>query len=303
MKILLTGGTGFIGKPLREQLIAHEHELVVLTRATKRKGFDRLKYITWDWREPPDLTELISKTDIVINLAGEPIAKERWTKEQKERLLKSRIIPTKVIVDAINNSPKKPKKFISASAIGIYGNRFDEEITESSSLGNDFLSSVCKEWEKEAQKAQTNVTILRIGIVLGKDGGALEKIIPPFKSFVGGPFGSGNQYMSWIALDDVVGLIKFACDNEKVSGIINAVSPNPVTNKEFSNTLGNILHRPSFMPAPAFVLRLMLGEMSDLLLTGQKVIPEMAIKFDYKFKYPDLEKTLERYIKWRICTY
>ena len=300
MKILLAGGTGFIGKPLRKELFADGHELTVLTRSIKRQGFDRLKYITWDWREPQDLTEIISKVDIVINLAGESIAKKKWTKEQKEKLFKSRVATTRAISEAINNSPKKPKKFISASAVGIYGNRFDEEITESSSLGNDFLSSICKEWEKEAQKAQTSVIILRFGIVLGKEGGALEKMIPLFKSFVGGPLGSGKQYMSWIALDDVIRLIKFVYNDEKVSGIINAVSPNSVTNKEFSSTLGTVLNRPSFMPVPAFGLKLMFGEMSDLLLTGQKVIPEKAIRFGFKFKYPNLEEVLERYTKWRI---
>ena len=294
MKIFLTGGTGFIGKALREELILDGHELIVLTRSNKRTSTEKLKYINWNWKEPSDLAGLISQVDIVINLAGESIAKKRWSKEQKEKLLKSRTLPTKAIVDAINDSSKKPKRLISVSAIGIYGNRFDEEVTEFSSLGNDFLAHICKEWESEAQKAQTTVTILRIGIVLGKNGGALEKIIPPFKFFVGGPLGSGKQYMSWIALDDVVGLIKFACTNEKTSGIINAVSPNPVTNKEFSNILGKVLHRPSFMPAPDFALKLLLGEMSDLLLTGQKVIPKQAIKLGYKFKYPSLRDALAK---------
>ncbi len=294
MKILLTGGTGFIGKPLRKKLARDGHELIILTRATKRKDVDQIKYTTWNWREPPDLTELVSQADIVINLAGEPIAKKGWSKEQKERLLKSRILPTKAIVNAINNSQKKPKKFISASAVGIYGNRPNEELTESSLLGNDFLSGICKEWEREAQKAQTNVVIFRVGVVLGKKGGALKKILPPFKMFLGGTLGNGNQYMPWISLKDIVGLIKFACTDDNVSGIINAVSPKSVTNKEFSETLGKVLHRPSFMPVPGFALKLMLGEMSCLLLDSQKVIPERAIKLGYKFKYPDLKSALER---------
>lgn len=171
MKVLLTGGTGFIGRPLKSQLVSLGHTLFVLTRA-KRSSVENLKYVQWNWHNPTDLTDLVSNVDIVINLAGESIAKKKWTKKQKEILLESRINPTTALVAAINNASKKPQKFISASAIGIYGNRFDEELTENSSLGSDFLANLCKEWEASALKAETKVVILRTGIVLGKGGGA-----------------------------------------------------------------------------------------------------------------------------------
>lgn len=213
--------------------------------------------------------------------------------------MQSRIKPTSIIVNAINNATNKPKKLISASAIGIYGNRQNEEITESSNVGNDFLATLCKEWESEAQKANTNVVILRIGLVLDKHGGILKKIIPPFKLFLGGPLGSGNQWMSWITLYDAVELIKLSVDNNNVSGILNLTTPNPVTNKEFSRILGEALRRPSFMLVPAFALKLFLGEMSDLLLSGQKVIPQRAIQYSYQFRHPELEGALKRILDER----
>ena len=291
MKILLTGGTGFIGRLLRKELILAGYELFILTRA-KKENKERLNYISWNWHNPSDLSELINQVDVVINLAGESIAKNKWTKEQKEILYKSRIETTRLIVNGINNSTKKPKKLISASAVGIYGNRFDEKITEDSSQGTGFLANVCSDWEVEAKKAKTNVVILRIGIVLGKGGGALEKMLLPFKMFLGGPLGSGKQWMPWIALDDVVRLIKFAIEKENITGILNVTSPNPVTNKEFSNILGKVLQRPSFMPVPSLALKMLLGEMSDLLITGQRVIPERALELGYKFKYFELEDAL-----------
>ena len=293
MKILLTGGTGFIGKPLRKELYSLGHELFILTRA-KKENSERLNFIYWDWHNPKDLTELVNEVDVVINLAGESIANEKWTKKQKEKILNSRINATKVLVNAINNATNKPKKFISASAIGIYGNGRDEKITEASPLGTGFLAGVCKEWERCAQEAKTNVVILRIGIVLGKNGGALKKIIPPFKVFLGGPLGSGNQWMSWITLQDIIGLIKFVLQNDSVTGILNATAPEPVTSKEFSDTLGKMINRPSYLPVPALILKILLGEMSCLMLEGQRVYPEKALQFGYKFKYPVLEAALRR---------
>jgi uncharacterized protein (TIGR01777 family) len=299
MKILLTGGTGFIGKPLRKELVADDHEVIILTRARKESS-ESLRFVQWDWNMPGNLTELVTGVDVVINLTGEPVINKRWSEKQKKILLKSRINPTHQIVSAINNSSIKPKKFISASAIGFYGNTRDKKITEDSPAGSDFLANLCKEWEEEALKAETNVTILRIGIVLGKKGGALERIVAPFKMFLGGPLGSGNQWMSWIGIHDLVGLIKFIIANENVKGIINATSPNPVTNKEFSNILGRVLSRPSFMPVPGIALKIMLGEMANVLLTGQRVYPEKASGYGYKFKYPDLEDALRRYLRESI---
>ncbi|OGI20425.1 MAG: TIGR01777 family protein [Candidatus Melainabacteria bacterium RIFCSPHIGHO2_02_FULL_34_12] len=300
MKILITGGTGFIGKALRKELIFNNHELTILSRY-KREGSEKLKFISWHWKHPKDLTEIIDGMDIVINLAGESVAGKKWTPEQKEKLRRSRIETTKAIVEAINKSTKKPKKLISASAVGIYGDRKDEKIIEDSILGSDFLASICKDWELEARKVETcrgtSLVILRFGIVLGANGGALEKILPPFKMFIGGPLGAGKQYMSWIALDDVAGIIKYAIDNDHISGIFNATAPNPVTNKEFSNVLGKILNRPSFMPVPAFALRFLMGEMADIVLTGQKVLPERVQAAGYEFKYEKLRDALKSILK------
>lgn len=292
MKILITGGTGFIGRALKKNLDLAGHDLFILTRA-KRESTENTKYITWHWKNPADITYLMNEADIVVNLAGESISDNKWTKKQKEILRKSRTETTRLIVEAINNSSKKPKKLISASAVGIYGNKGDEIITEGSSLGNDFLANLCRDWEAEASKANTNVVILRKGIVIGASGGALKKFLPPFKMFLGGSLGSGNQWMPWIHIDDVVGLIKFAIENDKVTGVLNATSPKPVTNKEFSNILGKVLYRPSFMPIPGFALRIAFGEMADMLLSGQRAIPERALGLGYNFKYKELEETLK----------
>lgn len=291
MKIFITGGTGLIGKPLCEELASHNHELFVLSRS-KRKNSKNIDYILWD--DSFKFSEHINGMDIVINLAGEPIAGKPWSNEQKKKLRDSRIDITREIVSAINSVPNKPKKLINASAVGIYGDRKDEKIKESSDLGEGFLPNICKEWEIEAGKALTNVVLLRIGIVLGKDGGALEKMVPPFQLFIGGPLGSGKQWMPWIALEDAVGIIKFTVEKPELKGIVNVTSPNPVTNKEFSNILGNVLFRPSFMPVPAFGLKLILGEMADMLLGGQYVIPEVVSKQGYIFKHPRVEETLRK---------
>ena len=294
MKILLTGGTGFIGKSLRKDLIANDHEVTILTRARKESS-ERLRFIQWDWNNHGNLTELVSGVDVVINLTGESVVNNPWSEKQKEILFKTRINPTREIAKAINNASIKPKKLISASATGFYGNTLDAKITEDSPSGSDFLANLCKQWEEEALKAETDVAILRIGIVLGKKGGALERMAAPFRMFFGGPLGSGNQWMSWIGIHDLIGLINFTLQNENVKGIINATSPNPVTNKEFSTVLGKVLNRPSFIPVPAIALKIMLGEMANILLTGQRVYPERALSYGYKFKYSNLEAALERY--------
>ena len=290
MKILITGGTGFIGRALTGELVQDGHEITIVSRK-KRENKNKVSYIEWDSKS---LLEAVSKSDFVINLAGEPVIGKRWTNKQKDLLRKSRIETTKLLVDAINHVSAKPRKLINASAVGIYGNRKDENLNEDSKAGSDFLADLCREWEECANKADTKVVIIRIGIVLGKDGGALKMMVPPFKFFLGGQLGSGNQYMPWIALQDVIGLVKFAIENDNVSGILNTTSPNPVTNKEFSNILGKVLHRPSFIPVPAFALKLLLGEMSDILLGGQKVIPANALKHEYKFKYAELEGALRK---------
>ncbi len=287
MKILLTGGTGFIGSQLVKELVLSGHELIILSR-NKHENKNSITFIPW---ESEILKQAVNSVDVVINLAGESIVK-RWTEEQKELVYKSRIETTGLIVRAINSSTKKPKKLINASAIGFYGNRNDEILTEDSNVGSGFLANTCRDWENEAKKANTEVVLLRVGLVLGKEGGALKKMLLPFKMGIGGPLGSGNQYMSWISLHDMVSLIKFAAENEKVAGILNATSPNPVTNKEFSNILGKVFNRPAFMPVPDIALKMLFGEMASLLLEGQRVMPKRALEYGFQFKYPALEDTL-----------
>ena len=291
MRILITGGTGFIGTPLTKELRKAGHEVMITTR---RKSTEKEK-LTWS---PPDLIppDVISEIDAIINLAGEPIAPQRWTEARKKLILSSRINTTRALVRSIENSDKKPKVFISASAIGYYGPHDEEPVNEEASPSSDYLASVCLKWEAEAQKAEAlglRVVRVRIGGVLEADGGLLVQMAGPFKNFAGGPIGSGKQWFSWIHRDDVVGIIKYAIENDSVSGPVNLTAPNPVTNKEFSNALGKALNRPSLINVPAFAVRLVLGELASVLLTGQKVIPEKALEAGYKFKYPEVNEALK----------
>jgi len=290
MNILITGGTGFIGTPLTRELRMSGHAVTVTTRS-RTAAKDKL---TWT---PPDRIhpDIISGFDAVINLAGEPIAPGRWTKERKKRILSSRINTTRALVESIKNVNKRPKLLVSASAIGYYGAHGDEFVTEDTAPADDFLADVCRQWEAEAYKALqlgVRVATVRIGGVLESDGGALPQMALPFKLFLGGPIGSGRQWFSWIHRDDIIGIIKFVLENEAVSGPVNLTAPNPVTNREFSRALGKALHRPSFFAVPGFMVKLTLGELGDVLLTGQRVLPEKALKAGYKFKYSDVNEAL-----------
>jgi len=297
MKLVIAGATGFIGSPLCDKLIEQGHSLILLSRSPSPGTFSpNKKWITWNPPSGGAWEQAIDGTDGIINLAGEPIAAKRWTQTQKERIRSSRIDATRALVAAIAKAKQKPRFLINGSAVGYYGPRGEESITEESWPGTDFLSRTCVEWEEEAKKAEgygVRVVRLRTGIVLGKNGGALAKMVPPFKFFVGGPLGSGKQWMSWIHLDDEIGLIVFLVNHPTASGPINATAPNPVTMKEFCKTLGGVLHRPSWAPVPAFALRLLLGEMADILLTGQRVLPAKTQGLGYGFKYPDLRQALQ----------
>ncbi len=305
MKILITGGTGFIGTPLSRELRNAGHTVVVTTR----RPSDSKEKLTWN---PPALipSEVISGFDALINLAGEPVAPGRWTKRRKELIMSSRVNTTRALVESMKQkeehtplSPllrgdrgRLPSVLISASAVGYYGAHGDEHVTEDTTHASDFLAEVCKAWEAEAVKAQDlglRVVLVRIGGVLEADGGALPKMMTPFKFFLGGPIGSGKQWFSWIHRDDVISIIRHALENESVSGPVNAAAPNPVRNKEFSSALGKALHRPSRLAVPGFVVKLTLGELGGMLLTGQRVMPEKILKAGYKFKYPDLEGALK----------
>lgn len=294
MKITITGATGFIGQWLVNRLLADRHDLTILSRS--RDGGTRPRYLTWDSAAGSPPTAALEGADAVIHLAGEPVA-QRWTRQAKERIRSSRIDGTHLLVDALAANP--PKILISASAIGIYGNRGAEILTEASAPGSGFLEDLAVEWEHQASRAAkfgVRVVHIRIGIVLGKRGGALEKMLPVFYLGLGGTLGLGRQWMSWIHVDDLAGIIITALNDETLRGPVNGVSPNPVTNAEFTRTLGRVVHRPALFPVPGFGLKLIFGEMSQVMLGSQRVIPEVAQAAGFRFRYPDLEGALAQIV-------
>lgn len=297
MKLVVTGATGFIGTPLCARLLEQGHMLTLFTRGSPRDpGGPTKRWVHWTPGALREWGTALDGADGVINLAGEPIAAKKWTHLQRHRIETSRVDGTNSLVQAIARAAVKPKFLISASAVGYYGPRGDETITEEAPPGDDFLSFVCREWEEEAKKAEPlglRVVCLRTGIVLGPGGGALAKMVEPFMFFLGGPLGSGQQWMSWIQLEDHIRLILELIDNTRASGPVNATAPTPVRNKEFCQTLGKVLHRPCWAPVPGFALRLALGDMADMLLTGQRVIPAAAQKLGFQFRYPTVEEALQ----------
>ena len=297
MKILISGASGLIGSALKTALSARGDRVLSLTRRNARNNSE----ITWDpssnTLDPAHLTNI----DGVIHLAGENIASRRWTSAQKARIRDSRVQGTTLLTQTLATISPPPKIFISASAIGYYGNRDDEILTEDSQPGSGFLPDVSIAWEnaaKPAAAAGIRTVHPRIGIVLSPEGGALNKMLLPFKLGLGGIIGSGNQYMSWITLDDLASLFLFAIDNESISGAINAVSPTPVTNREFTKTLGRVLSRPTIFPLPAFAAKLALGEMADaLLLASTRVISSSLENTSFSFAHPHLEPALRHLLK------
>jgi uncharacterized protein (TIGR01777 family) len=293
MTIVLTGASGFVGKKLVRDLSAAGHDLRILGR---HRGSlpAAVRFATWDGiaGEPP--MESLDGADAVIHLAGEPVA-QRWTPEAKRRIAESRSKGTRNLVSALARMPRPPEVLVSASAVGYYGAREEEELTESSAPGAGFLPDVCIDWEAAAGRASDagiRVVELRTGIVLGADGGALKQMLPPFRMGVGGPLGSGRQWMAWIHIDDLVRLIAFAVENRGASGALNAVAPEPVRNADFTRALGRVLHRPAFMPGPAFALKLLYGEMAGMLLGSQRVMPEKTLASGFHYQHPSLEEAL-----------
>jgi len=297
MRIVVAGGTGFLGAPL-VSLLAHDgHDVVVLTRGSRGGGGGpKVSQLTWTPNgEKGDWASAIEGAGAVVNLAGQSIAGQRWSAEQKRKIRDSRVQATRSLATAIRDAANPPPLFVSGSAVGYYGPLGAEPVTEAAPPGSDFLAGVCTEWEREAASAagRTRVVYVRTGIVLEKDGGALPEMLPPFKFGVGGPVGSGRQYWPWIHRDDWLGMVRWAIATPTVTGAMNATAPNPVTNAEFARALGRALHRPAFMPAPAFALRLVLGEMADaLLLAGQRAIPAKATQSGFTFKYTNLDQAL-----------
>jgi uncharacterized protein (TIGR01777 family) len=297
MNLVLTGASGFIGSTLAERLCQDGHALVLLSRKPPaEKNLPQRRWLTWQPGMSGEWAKSIDGADGIINLAGEPIAGKRWTSAQKERLRASRIDTTHTLVDAIRKARVKPKFLISSSAVGYYGPRGDDAVSEDSAPGNGFLAQLCVHWEAEANKVKdlgVRVALLRTGIVLGKGSGALAKMVAPFKFFVGGSLGSGKQWFPWIHLSDEVGLIKFLIENDKAFGAFNVTAPNPVTMGEFCKALGKVLHRPSWAPVPAPLLSLLLGDMAEMLLTGQRAVPQAALGLGYRFIFPNLLPALQ----------
>lgn len=302
MNVLVTGGTGFIGKEICNKLLQKGHTIVLLTRINDKIRTDLQKpgisFFPYEYAKDSELPlVLMEKIDGIINMAGEPIFAGRWTAEKKKRILDSRINITRQLVESITNlKGKKPRVLVSASAVGYYGSRNDEEINEDDLPGSDFLAQVCIRWEEEALKATAlgvRTVTLRTGIVVDKGGGALSQMVPPFKYFVGGTLGSGEQWFSWIHRDDMTNLYVFALENDRLSGPVNATSPNPVKMSEVSATLGKVLHRPSWFPIPAFLAKAIMGESAEVVVTGQKVIPQKLIQAKFPYKYPSILKALQ----------
>lgn len=299
MKVLVTGASGFVGRRVVAQLLSKKHEVVVLTRNLAKAAIvlgSECKYVQWiDMSELPPAAAF-DGVDAVINLMGENIGGKKWDEKQKKKIYDSRINSTRLLVVGMKALPKKPGAFISASAIGIYGNRGDEALDENATQGNDFLAGVCRDWETEANKAldmKMRVVLMRTGVVLGKGGGALKKMLPVFKLGLGGRLGSGKQYMSWIHVDDLASMYVQAAEDQTMSGVYNAVSPYPTTNAEFTKALGKRLKRPTIFPAPEFAIKKALGEMSAIVLEGQKVLPTRFKDKKFQFKSATLEKTLK----------
>lgn len=295
MRIVIAGGTGFLGRALADSLARDGHAIVVLSRSASRAESARSVAWTPDGSTGPWSSE-IDGADAVVNLAGESIAGKRWSAGQKRRILDSRVLATRSLVAAINQSAKPPAVLVSGSAVGYYGALGDEIATEEHAAGADFLADVCKRWEAEAAGVTarpTRVVIVRTGLVLARHGGALPKMLPPFWFGAGGPIGSGRQYWPWIHLDDWIALLRWTLSSPSAGGPFNLTAPNPETNANFSHALGRAMHRPSFMPTPAAAMRMILGEMADaLLLSGQRAIPAKAERAGYRFKYARLDDAL-----------
>jgi uncharacterized protein (TIGR01777 family) len=289
MRIVITGGTGFLGTGLVDRLRTTGHTVAVLARRPKREG-----EIEWNPRgSPAALDRALEGADAVINLAGASIA-QRWTRAHKRELWESRVSLTRALVGALKRTTPAPSALISGSAVGIYGDRGDEQLTEKSPTGDGFLASLGEAWEKEALSAETHtrVVLVRTAVVLDRKGGALPQMALPFHFFAGGPIGSGRQYLSWIHRDDWTSMVVWALTNTAVTGPLNVAAPHPVTNLEFTRTLGRVLRRPSVMPAPGFALRAVLGEMASMILDSQRMLPAKACDLGFRFSHPQLEPAL-----------
>ena len=299
MKIIITGGTGLIGRKLSVELVNSGHEVIVLSRFPMEYQdiFPAgVKIKSWDAENASGLENILSKDVAIVNLAGASIASGRWTSMKKRVIIESRVNTGRAISEAIERAQIKPKVLVQSSAVGYYGVQNDQIITEDKPAGDDFLSNVCIQWEDssaDVERMGIRRLIIRTGVVLDSDEGALPRMVLPFRFFVGGPIGSGQQYLPWIHLDDEVRAIRFLIENEKAQGIFNLSAPNPVTNAQFAHILGRVLGKPSLIPAPTFAIRALFGEMSTVVLDGQRAIPERLLQSGFTFNYEYLEDALK----------
>jgi uncharacterized protein (TIGR01777 family) len=306
MKVAITGATGFVGTRLVERLHQEGHQVLVLTRNPERgrrifpnSAYPRLEIVGYTPTESGSWQQAIANCQGVVNLAGASIAEGRWTAQRKQEIINSRAQGTEKLVEAILQADSKPSVLVNASAIGYYGTSETARFDEMSPPGDDFLAQVCKAWESAAQKvtqAGTRLVIVRTGIVLGM-GGALAKMLTPFKLFAGGPIGSGKQWFSWIHRDDLVNLIIFALTHSEVEGVVNGTAPNPVRMEQLCHSLGEVLHRPSWLPVPDFALEALLGDSAQLVLEGQQVIPKRTLSYHFDYQYPTVKPALEDIVK------
>lgn len=296
MNILIAGGTGFVGKALTSYFTRNGHHTYILTRNTqKRENDPYIHHVQWLTDDAPPHEQLPS-IDVVVNLAGESINSGRWNETRKRTIVESRLQATYAIYDLITKMNKKPSILIQASAIGIYGTSLNETFTERcETIGTDFLAQTVKRWEEAGRRIESlgvRTVFMRFGIILGKNGGALPRIVLPYKWFIGGTIGSGQQWLSWVHMDDVIGTIDFVIRHETISGPVNVTAPSPVTMEQFGKTIANILRRPHWLPVPSFALKMLLGEMSMLVLEGQRVIPKKLLQAGYDFSFPTVDQAL-----------
>ena len=291
MKVAISGVSGLVGTALRANLAADGVDVVALSR---RASLPPLTTITWDIERGRFDASLLEGVDVVVHLAGEPVA-QRWSEKTKKAIRHSRVQGTKLLVEGLKSLKQKPKLLLSASAVGFYGDGEDRELDETSPPGKGFLPEVCQEWEAAALEAMglgMRAVCLRTGIVLSTKGGALAKMLLPFRLGLGGPLSNGRQWMPWIHIDDLVGAMRFIMEKEELMGVVNGTSPHPVTNADFTKGLGRVLRRPTLFPVPAFGLKLLFGEMAQILLEGQKVKPQKLLAAGFAFRHPELEEAL-----------
>ncbi len=298
MHVLITGGTGLIGRALAHSLVQDGHQVTVLSRTPERhrNALPNVDLVAWDGRTAQGWGERVEAADVIVNLAGESIAAGRWTPERKRRIRESRVHAGQAVVEAVRAATHPPQVVVQASAVGYYGPRGDEPVTEETPPGSDFLAQVCVAWEASTAAVEergVRRAVIRTGVVLSTQGGALPRMLLPFRLFLGGPLGSGRQYLPWIHLDDQVAAIRFLLEHPEAQGPFNLCAPNPMTHREFSRILGQVLGRPSWMPVPALALRLLFGEMATVLLEGQRAVPRRLQEAGYSFRFPELRPALQ----------